>query len=284
MVLDPNQAVPAASAPADPNAAPAANAAPVANAVAPAAPAAASNETPPAANATDEPGSEPELGAKGVEELKTQRKKRQEAEREAEYWRGVAEGRAAQPPAQPAAETAPQGPPQIDQFESYDDFLVAKAKYEFKQEEREENEKKQRNVRVTTYNERFAKAAQKIPDLPKLVHRMINNPAIPQNAAVVDAIMESEVGPEIAHHLATNIEDAIRIGRMSYAGAAYEMGKIAARLTSAAAPAPTNHISQAPEPVKPVGNSGAVASSDYDKMSTEDFMKKRNEETRVKRG
>ena len=245
-------------------------------AVNPAAPATAIE---PQAN-TAIPGPEPVLGDKGVEELKTQRRKRQQAEQEAAYWRGVAEaGGKKLEPQSPVV-----SPPKVEDFQTYDDFLVAKAKHEFKLEqaqinETQEAEREQNRVRAA-YNERFRKAIEKHPDLPEVVQAIIHNPNIPQNPAMAQAIMESEVGPEITYHLGQNPQEAIRIALMSPYAAAREIGRIEAKVTSTTQP---NTITQAPDPAKVLQARGAVTTFDYEKSSMDDFFKKRNTEAPPRR-
>ncbi len=66
--------------------------------------------------------------SKVVEELKTQRKKRQDAEKEAAYWRGVAEARS-KPETVPAVPSSDPVAPKLDQFETYEQYEAAKDVY-----------------------------------------------------------------------------------------------------------------------------------------------------------
>lgn len=260
----------AAPAPAQPAAEPAANVTPAANA----APAPA-NGTPasesPAAN-----GSEPTkpLGDKGVQELIDQRRKRQQAEQEAAYWRGVAEGGGRQPQ-QPQKPQAPQGPPVLEQFENYDDYLVAKAKFEVQQDIVRGQQAAQRQNVVRTFQDRVRKAAEKNPDILSV----LEDRSIPISAPMADAIQESELGPEIAYHLKQNPMDAERIAYLSPVAAIREIGKIEARL-SAPQPQTTQRISQAPEPIKALGGGGSVTEPNLETMPMEEFIRKRNADTK----
>lgn len=234
----------------------------------------ATTETP--TETTVEQGSEPtELGEKGKQEIITLRKRAQKAEHEAAYLRGLAEGR------QPAkVETAPttSGPPKLENFENYDDFLVAKAKHEFAQEQQgQEVARKQQQIKAT-YAERFRKAVGKYPDLPEVVQGVINSPAIPMNSGMQEAIMESEVGPEIVRHLGLNPQELRRIASLPPIAAAREIGRIEVKLSAPEAKTETKIISQAPGPIRAVGAKGAVTEFNYEKSSVDDFMKKRNAE------
>lgn len=234
---------------------------------------------------TAEPGSEP-LGEKGKQELIGLRKRAQAAERRAAYLEGLTEGR--QPaPIEPVAKPV-QGPPVLENYQNYDDFLVAKAKFEFSQEqnqrdqareiERTKQEQAKEVARVrSVYNERFRQTIEKYPDLPEVAQSLIHNPLIPQNPSMAQAIMESDIGPEIMYHLGNNIQDAMRIASLGPLAAAREIGKIESKLIVVPVTEP-KRISQAPEPIRAVGARGAVTSFDYDKSSMDEFIKKRNAE------
>ena len=248
-----NQAAVVGSAP-DANAAPAANQ---------------------AANSANASVSESEgvLGEKGRQEVITLRKRAQTAEQEAAYFRGLAEGNARQPSANQAP-VAPAGPPDQSQFENWDDYLVAKAKYEFRQEQAQQS----RNNRVSTNQTRFqqdlAKAAEQDPDIMRAV-RMAPAPT----PAMTDAILESDASAAIAIHLATHPDEYARIRSLpSEYAQAREIGKLEAKLSASPAPAQVNHISQAPEPLKPVGGGGESQTTDLENVSMEEFAARRNAE------
>jgi hypothetical protein len=229
---------------------------------------------------TEAQGSEPEEGKKVVEELKHVRKRAQTAEQEAAYWRGVAEAKAQMPQATEQASQSDKVPNLAD-YSNYDDYLVAKAKYEVRQEQDQRQQVEYQNNIDRNYNERFNQAAKDIPDLPEA----IRNARIPMQAQVITAIKESDVGPRIAYHLAKNPDDAIKLSQMTPSAAIREIGKIEARLTmKTPQPNQTKQISRAPEPIKPLGNLVTASVADFDKMSMDDFVKRRNTETFVKSG
>ena len=243
----------------------------------PSAPAAEPAADAPASEPTGEPGSEPAkpLGEKGVEELKSQRKKRQDAEREAAYWRGVAEGRVAAPAQQqaPPQPVQPQGPPDSNQFENWDDYLVAKTKYEIRQEQAVENSRRWVADVNKRWSDRVAKAKEAFPEIETELR---------ETSAMISGTMElmiknSERGPELARHLALNPNVAARIATLDPVSTAYELGKLETQL--AAAPVvKTNKISQAPEPIRGVAPKGSFSPFDPEKSSIDEFMKKRNEQ------
>src|SRR5208283_5169282 len=93
------------------------------------------------------------------------RKRAQQAEQEREYYRGLAEaGKKLEPPVQ-----QPSGPPKLESYENYDDYLVAKAKFEVRQEQTIESQRETVRRIQDSYNEKFLKVQEKHPDLPQLV-------------------------------------------------------------------------------------------------------------------
>jgi hypothetical protein len=100
------------------------------------------------------------------------------------------------------------------------------------------------------------------------------------------AIKESDQGPALVRYLANNRKEADRIARLHPLMAAREMGRIegaiveaarAAKATPPASPPAPVTVSQAPEPVRPVGGTkGAAPSDDDDKLSIEEVIRRRN--------
>ena len=83
--------------------------------------------------------------------------------------------------------------------------------------------------------------------------------------------------------LTLSIISLLLINQMTVASAVREIGKIEAKLSTVApTPKPTIKVTQAPEPIKPVKESVSAVALDYDKMSTEEYMKRRKEETTTK--
>jgi len=224
-------------------------------------------------------GSEPEkpLGEKGTAELIRLRKRAQEAERELAYQKGLNEGRQpAQAPIPPKHITEPK----IDDFDNYDDFVVAKASYKIRKEQQEENAKVQVEQYEKAWNERLAKAQEKTPEVLDAIRDVGRK--ISREMAIV--IKDSDVGPEIALYLQKNPNEITRLSRIHPVSMSREIGKIEAKLQSAPMETKPNKITQAPEPIKPVGGRTQAVTTDQEKIPIEDFMSRRNSETFVKDG
>lgn len=86
-----------------------------------------------------------------------------------------------------------------------------------------------------------------------------------------DAIVESEVGPQLLYHFAKNPDDAERLGKMTVARALREFGKIEAKLSGEPAPEKTTkssasvaEISKAPAPINPLKGTSAIVPAKVD--------------------
>lgn len=88
-----------------------------------------------------------------------------------------------------------------------------------------------------------------------------------------EAIVDSDVGPQILYHLAKNPEVAEKLGKMTVSGMLREVGKLEAKLSGGAASptaksepkaATVAEISKAPAPISPLKGGGGVPSVKLD--------------------
>lgn len=186
-----------------------------------------------------------------------------EAQRQADYWRGVAEGRS---PAQDVPKVASNDDqPREDQFEDYDAYQRALTKWEVRQELKAEGERTQAASRRDAL---INKAQAKYADFDQVV----NNPSLPITQAMADVILDSEVGPDIAYHLGSNPDEAARIAKLPAHRQAAELGKIEDRL-SAPKPAPKD---PPPAPPKTINGITAGVVKDPSKMTMAEYVAARN--------
>lgn len=186
----------------------------------------------------------------------------------------------AQQQRQEPSQTPPKeiAPPKPEDFANFEDFLVARAKHELKQElQREQQEaRRQQSQQVqaqsqaeiaSNWREQAEKAAEKYDDF----HEVTGNPSLRITPVMADAIALSDVGTDVAYFLGKNPGEAKRISTLPPVRQIAEIGRIEAKL-AAAPPAPAKRATKAPPPVKPV--TGAAASSvDPEKMTTDEWMK-----------
>lgn len=182
--------------------------------------------------------------------------KKYEAEREAAYWRGVAEAtHQPKPQAQPEAV-----PDRWEDPEGYDKWLITQAKQAARDEFK-------RETLTTTYEGRVTKLRESKPDYDSVV----NNPSLPITPMMADVIRESDVGPEVAYHLGTNPQEAARIASLPHHRQAAELGKLEVRLSQPAPKAPT----PPPPPPPPATVAGIAAGLNKtpEEMSMSEFIK-----------
>ena len=251
------------------------------------------------AKTPEQTGSEPVAESQVVEELKKVRRRAQQAEQElrqkaeeAANLRGQLEERNKQTQvSSPQKASGYDGtkPPQVNDFESYDDFMKESIKYDLRKEEEQKRAKehqgkiaeRQKEIDRDFYSRVAKVQSEKLPDYDEV----IRSASINLSNEVLQAIKESEVGPEVAYHLAKNPEVITKINQMSLPSAVREIGKIEAKLTTVEpVKKQTKQVSQAPEPIKPVNAAASPVTVEPDKMSTEDWMQRRIAETTVKVG
>ena len=97
--------------------------------------------------------------------------------------------------------------------------------------------------------EAYADSEEKVRDKYDDYDQVARNPNVPITEVMAEAIYASDVGPEVAYYLGTNIKEAARISRLSPFLQAKEIGKIEAKLAS---DPPVKKTSNAPAPISPV--------------------------------
>ena len=177
---------------------------------------------------------------------------RYEAEREAKFWRE----QAAKSP--PPSTDAPK-PTRADfadddaYFEALADFKAEQKVQQFSQqtqaERAQEAQARQTASQFDLYQERVQQAG--LPDYAEVVGQS-DVPAAPH---VLESILDSDVGPQLAYHLAKHPDVAERLNAMTPVQAAREIGRLEAAVASPSATQPTppaKRTTTAPAPINPV--------------------------------
>jgi hypothetical protein len=171
--------------------------------------------------------------------------------------------------AEPARPADP-GMPTIDKFDNFDEYVTAKAEYIASQtlskhEQRQQQEKAQaaQHQTVEGWNKRVA--AADIPDF----HDVVASSDVPMTKIMQQAIMESDNGPKLAYHLATNPADAERIAGMTPIGAVRALTLIEEGFKKPVA------VSKATPPITPVGSKATSIKSLLDVKDYDEFSKRR---------
>jgi len=131
--------------------------------------------------------------------------------------------------------------PPVDQFESPDAYAEAKVLKLMEQRELQ----KQQNQILEAYHNREQEAMDKYDDFEQVAY----NPPLPITGVMAQAVRASDIGPEIAYWLGSNVKEADRIARLDPVLQAKEIGRIEAKLAS---DPPVKRTSSAPAPIRPV--------------------------------
>ena len=147
--------------------------------------------------------------------------------------------------------------PQPSQFSDAFEYAEALAEYtadkriaDMKREEAQAKEAEQRQKVITQWTSKVEAAKASLPDFDEIVA----SSDVVVNDDIRDAILESDVGPQILYHLAENDEVAKKIAGLSPKQALREIGKLEARFEAkpeAEKPAPIVK-SKAPAPIQPI--------------------------------
>lgn len=218
----------------------------------------------------DEPapeGGEPAKKGKSVQErideLTASRREAEraaeKAQRDAEYWRGKAEGAKPQEETPAAVVDDADGKPDPSKFEYGEadpDYIIALSEYGAKQAFAKMAAEQEASARVAEVQRKWqttaTSAAEKYPDFNEKVVQAANNAEWPCSPIVGDGILGSDVGADIAYHLASNLDEAKAIYAMNPLEQARAFGRLEARFMSeqaAAAPKPQPKLTtDAPKP------------------------------------
>ena len=152
--------------------------------------------------------------------------------------------------------------PQASQFNDAFEYAEALAEWSaenaLKQRDEQEAQRKAQEAQekvLKTWNEKIEKAKADLPDFD----RMVKSSDIIVSDSIRDSILESDVGPQLLYHLATNEDFAQQLTEMPVSKALKELGKLEAKLEAKGEKAPkaekvkeTVSSSKAPEPIKPL--------------------------------
>lgn len=192
-------------------------------------------------------------------------KEQRKAARERERLMADIMSRQQQPTAEPEAEAQP-GKPLPGQFTSTEDYVEAVAEWKAKEilksqrQEQEtvsqrEAEERYRAELKAEYQERVEVATEKYDDFEEVT----GNPNLRISPAMADAIVASDVGPDVAYYLGTNPKEAERISRLPPFLQVKEIGRLEAKVI---AEPPAKKTTSAPAPISPVKPKGTARITD----------------------
>jgi hypothetical protein len=208
----------------------------------------------------EKPKANPKLERRFSEITKQREEARKEAQQERQA-REALEARLAVLERQPA----PQAPkvdeePQPSQFNDAFEYAKALAEYtadqrigEMRRQDAEAKQAQERQKVIETWASKVQAAKASMPDFDDIVA----SSDVVVNDDIRDAILESDVGPQILYHLAENDDVAKRIAGLTPKQALREIGKLEARFeVKETKPEPTPITrSKAPAPINPLRGS-----------------------------
>ena len=146
---------------------------------------------------------------------------------------------------QPQRVKVAEAPPNIDQFNTVDEYAEALAVSKAEQLLADREAKRQQTELLESYHDREEEARNKYDDFEQVAY----NPSLPITTVMAQTIQSSDVGPDLAYYLGTNPKEADRISRLQPFMQAKEIGRIEAKLISSP---PAKKTSTAPAPISPV--------------------------------
>lgn len=175
----------------------------------------------------------------------------------------------------------PDGKPTLEQFD-YDQEKFLDALYDWKVDQKLQaaDQRRAESEKAKTVAEKSAEWAEReqafiatTPDYVEVAHKAPIN----YSETMLDFVKDSDVGPQIAYHLGSHLDEAKAIEQMSPTRQAAALARLELTLTPAEAGAiatnarPARTITQAPPPPATVASSGAARRSPSDpNLSTEE--------------
>lgn len=228
---------------------------------------------------SDEDAEEPAQAEKAVQDGVQRRidkltRQKRDMEREAAFWKQKALD--LEPPKKAVAEAPVTLKPAPDDYVDHAQYVEDLAAYKAEQiveqklkardQQRVQSKEAEHNQAAQTRWANQVEIAQdKYDDFDDVVYS--NSTHI--TPAMAEAIMDSDVGTEVAYFLGKNPEVARRIASLSPLAAAKEIGKIEAKLDD---PKEANvKVSSAPAPIKPVSATKTSFKKDPSQMSDAEF-------------
>lgn len=183
----------------------------------------------------------------------------------------------------PAAPEPPAAPPTLEQH-GFDeakyqaavlDYAKSQAALTARAELQQWQAQQQRAAKEQTFKTREAEFAATAQDYADTVY----DPTLPITAAMAEVIQESDVGPQLAYHLAKNRDIAATLAKLPERAMARELGRLEAQLSKpVAAPPPPPPVSKAPPPPPKIEAVEPQVNKDPEQMDVDEWVKWRTKQ------
>ncbi len=161
----------------------------------------------------------------------------------------------------PAAPVSGATPPSPEAFATHAAYVQAVAQWTVEQHEAVKEATTTATQIQTAWAQQEAQAKTKFADYAEALDADTTR----YHPAVLQALQTSELGAEVAYHLATHPEDAQRIAALAPVAALRALGRLEAQLSAPVAapppPTPTPPPTPLPPPLTPVGGAGPGGST-----------------------
>lgn len=195
---------------------------------------------------------------------------RREAEREAAYWKAVAEGKGSD-----NTEVTPK--PASSEFATYDEYVEALSDWKAGQKVAtalaQRAEGAATTARAETFEERVSQARSRMSDFDTVVGKS----SVEVASHIRESILDSDRGPELAYHLAKHPQEAQRLSSMHPLQAARELGRLEASFDTPAPAEPAEPaaaarpVTNAPPPTRPAASGRTAPTTDPRRMSVDEI-------------
>lgn len=169
--------------------------------------------------------------------------------------------------------------PKLEDFNSIEEYQDARDEYrerQLRQKLAEESDAKSQQSaqqdKIKQYQVRSNEFAKANPDYVETLEN-----AGEVRPHVANAILDSEIGPQIAYHLGKNPQELDRLNGLNPSAVWREIGRLEVKLTPPEPPAAPK-TSNAPPPAKPLQAGKSAVDVDESKLSDEDWAKRRQQE------
>lgn len=209
-------------------------------------------------------------------------------EQEREYWKQEA----LKKPSEKTDTTTQAKPdlskrPKTNDYASHDEYVEALTDWKLdqkltaeKQRQAEDAIKNEAQSRIGKHSERVNVFKEAHDDFEDVIENVAK---IPISLTVQEAIIESDLGPELMYELAKDPKEFKRICEMKPIQAAKEIGKLESRLSKPASETPEKKTTKAPPPVTPVRSRGTAIVKDIyraEEMTQAEWNRMRDEQER----
>ena len=263
-----------------------------------------SGEEPPVVAATPDSAPDPTTTGEGTpageEETPEQKKiskvqerideltrKRYDAERNAAYWKGIADAKSKETVVvEPEPVLLLTSKPRKEDFkdsegfddsDAYTEALVdwkAECKFQEREAKREvEKRKGEREIQQKRVSDWFVSAEAKYPDFPTADRA----PTLAITPVMAEAMIDSEFGHEIGNFLGKNPQEAPRISKLTSVSQVREIGKLEVKFANPAE-TPKKIKTDAPTPIIPITSTVSTTEKKVEDMTMAEYVLFRNKQ------